>query len=222
MFVLVVGGGKVGYYLTKELSESGHEVVLMEKDRGRADQIADEIGSIVVAKDGCEGSALAEAGREPRRRRRGGHRRRRGQPRHLPDGEASLRRPQDDRPGQQPEERAALQAPRRRRADLADADDPGLDRAGHPGPRAAPPGPAVGRLRADRGAPRRGARRRSAATRATSSCPDGCAIVAIVRDDVAQAIRADTVLRAGDKVIATGRPECEPALHEIAHRRRRG
>ena len=62
MFVLVVGGGKVGYYLTKELSESGHEVVLMEKDRVRADQIADEIGSIVVAKDGCEGSALAEAG----------------------------------------------------------------------------------------------------------------------------------------------------------------
>ena len=43
MFVLVVGGGKVGYYLTKELSESGHEVVLMEKDRGRADQIADAI-----------------------------------------------------------------------------------------------------------------------------------------------------------------------------------
>jgi len=38
--------------------------------------------------------------------------------------------------------------------------------------------------------------------------------VAIVRDDVAQAIRMDTVLRAGDKVIATGRPECEPELHE--------
>ena len=36
MFVLVVGGGKVGYYLTKELIQAGHEVVLMEKDRGRA------------------------------------------------------------------------------------------------------------------------------------------------------------------------------------------
>ena len=36
MFVLVVGGGKVGYYLTKELIESGHEVALMEKDRARA------------------------------------------------------------------------------------------------------------------------------------------------------------------------------------------
>ena len=62
MFVLVVGGGKVGYYLSKELIESGHEVVLMEKDRGRADQIADEIGSIVVAHDGCEGKYLKEAG----------------------------------------------------------------------------------------------------------------------------------------------------------------
>src|SRR5437016_14576923 len=62
MFVLVVGGGKVGYYLTKELIQSGHEVVLMEKDRGRADQIADEIGSIVIPHDGCEGRYLAQAG----------------------------------------------------------------------------------------------------------------------------------------------------------------
>jgi trk system potassium uptake protein TrkA len=55
VFVLVVGGGKVGYYLTKELVESGHEVVLMEKDRNRASQIADEVGSIVVPHDGCVG-----------------------------------------------------------------------------------------------------------------------------------------------------------------------
>src|SRR2546428_10390637 len=62
MFVLVVGGGKVGYYLTKELIQSGHEVVLMEKDRARAQQIADEIGSIVIPHDGCEGKYLYEAG----------------------------------------------------------------------------------------------------------------------------------------------------------------
>src|SRR4029079_18670351 len=62
MFVLVVGGGKVGYYLTKELIESGHEVVLMEKDRARAAQIVDELGSIVVPHDGCEGKYLGEAG----------------------------------------------------------------------------------------------------------------------------------------------------------------
>ncbi len=62
MFVLVVGGGKVGYYLTKELIAAGHEVVLMEKDRARAGQIADEVGSIVIPHDGCEGKYLAEAG----------------------------------------------------------------------------------------------------------------------------------------------------------------
>jgi trk/ktr system potassium uptake protein len=62
MFVLVIGGGKVGYYLSKELIDAGHEVVLMEKDRARADQIADEIGSIVIAHDGCEGKYLNEAG----------------------------------------------------------------------------------------------------------------------------------------------------------------
>ena len=106
MFVLVVGGGKVGYYLTKELIESGHEVVLMEKDRARADQIADEIGSVVIAHDGCEGKYLARGRRQPRRHRGRGHRRRRGQPRHLPDGEAPLRRAADDRPRQQPQERA--------------------------------------------------------------------------------------------------------------------
>ena len=62
MFVLVVGGGKVGYYLTRELIGSGYEVVLMEKDRTRASQIAEEVGSIVVAQDGSEGKYLGEAG----------------------------------------------------------------------------------------------------------------------------------------------------------------
>src|SRR5512146_3087287 len=62
MFVLVVGGGKVGYYLAKELIDAGHEVALMEKDPRRAGQIADEIGSIVIAHDGCEGKYLGEAG----------------------------------------------------------------------------------------------------------------------------------------------------------------
>src|SRR4029079_13817578 len=43
VFVLVIGGGKVGYYLTKELIDSGHEVVLMENDKDRANQSDDEI-----------------------------------------------------------------------------------------------------------------------------------------------------------------------------------
>ncbi len=62
MFIIVVGGGKVGYYLTRELLTSGHEVVLLEKDPRRAAQIADEIGSVVLTRDGCEGKHLAAAG----------------------------------------------------------------------------------------------------------------------------------------------------------------
>ena len=46
MFVLVVGGGKVGYYLAKELIESGHEIALMEKDRTRARQIERAIAGL--------------------------------------------------------------------------------------------------------------------------------------------------------------------------------
>jgi trk system potassium uptake protein TrkA len=62
MYVVVVGGGNVGYYLTKELLSAGHEVVVIEEDAARARQIADELGSIVVANDGCEGRYQAEAG----------------------------------------------------------------------------------------------------------------------------------------------------------------
>jgi len=62
MYVVVVGGGQVGYYLTRELLAAGHEVVVIEKDPARARQIADELGSIVVANDGCEGRYQAEAG----------------------------------------------------------------------------------------------------------------------------------------------------------------
>jgi trk system potassium uptake protein TrkA len=62
MYVVVVGGGNVGYYLTKELLAAGHEVVMIEKDPARARLIADELGSIVVPNDGCEGRYQAEAG----------------------------------------------------------------------------------------------------------------------------------------------------------------
>jgi trk system potassium uptake protein TrkA len=62
MYVVVIGGGNVGYYLTKELLAAGHEVVMIEKDPGRARLIADELGSIVVPNDGCEGRYQAEAG----------------------------------------------------------------------------------------------------------------------------------------------------------------
>jgi trk system potassium uptake protein TrkA len=62
VYIIIVGGGKVGYYLAKELLDAGHELVILEKSAGRAGQIADELGSIVLNRDGCEGKYLAEAG----------------------------------------------------------------------------------------------------------------------------------------------------------------
>jgi len=62
MYIVVVGGGKVGYYLAKELLDAGHELVILEKNATRARQIQDELGSIVLNRDGCEGKHLAEAG----------------------------------------------------------------------------------------------------------------------------------------------------------------
>jgi trk system potassium uptake protein TrkA len=62
MYVVIIGGGTVGYHLTKEQLAAGHEVVVIEEDPERARLIADELGSIVIANDGCEGRYQAEAG----------------------------------------------------------------------------------------------------------------------------------------------------------------
>ena len=62
MYVIVVGGGKVGYYLTKQLLTEDHEVLLLEKDRRRQAMLAEQLGEIVVQGDGCEVRIMAEAG----------------------------------------------------------------------------------------------------------------------------------------------------------------
>jgi trk system potassium uptake protein TrkA len=62
MYVVVIGGGNVGYYLTRELLQAGHEVVMIERDPNRARQISDELGSMVIPADGCEGKYQEEAG----------------------------------------------------------------------------------------------------------------------------------------------------------------
>ena len=62
MYIIVVGGGKVGYYLAKELVEEGHEVLVMEKDPVKAERIAEELGDISLRGDGCEASIMEMAG----------------------------------------------------------------------------------------------------------------------------------------------------------------
>ncbi len=62
MYIIVVGGGKVGYYLTKTLLVEGHEVLLIERSRLKVDVFNERLGSVVIAGDGAEAAVLSEAG----------------------------------------------------------------------------------------------------------------------------------------------------------------
>lgn len=62
MYIIVVGGGKVGYYLTKSLLEEGHEILMIEKDPRKCASLTDELGANALQGDGCEASTMAEAG----------------------------------------------------------------------------------------------------------------------------------------------------------------
>jgi trk system potassium uptake protein TrkA len=62
MYVIVVGGGKVGYYLTRTLLSEGHEVTLVEKEQGRVSRLTPEFGENVVLGDGCEVRVMEDAG----------------------------------------------------------------------------------------------------------------------------------------------------------------
>jgi trk system potassium uptake protein TrkA len=213
VFVLVIGGGKVGYYLTKELIDSGHEVVLMEKDPTRASQIADEIGSIVISHDGCEGKYLAEAGANradivaavtgddednlvicqmakhhfdvPRTIARVNN----------PANEALFKHLGVDE----------LISPTRMVLGSIEQDIPvnellhlaalGSGELELIEAHLTPDSPAIGRAPKDLG------------------IPEGCSLFAVIRDGHATALGADTILQEGDKVIAIGQRDCEEALH---------
>jgi trk system potassium uptake protein TrkA len=62
MYIIVVGGGQVGYYLAKALLDEGHELLVLEKDAARTTFIRNNLGSVAVRGDGCEMATLAEAG----------------------------------------------------------------------------------------------------------------------------------------------------------------
>jgi trk system potassium uptake protein TrkA len=62
MYIIIVGGGKVGYYLTKTLLSVGHEVLLIERDPDKTEQFVEQFGAVVVAGDGAEAAIMAAAG----------------------------------------------------------------------------------------------------------------------------------------------------------------
>ncbi|MFW6238488.1 MAG: potassium channel family protein [Halanaerobiales bacterium] len=61
MNIIVVGGGKVGYFLVKTLVEN-HDVTLIEIDRDVCREISNELGIPVINGDGSKLSVLRDAG----------------------------------------------------------------------------------------------------------------------------------------------------------------
>jgi trk system potassium uptake protein len=214
MFVLVIGGGKVGYYLTKELIGSGHEVVLMEKDKDRANQIADEVGSVVISHDGCEGKYLAEAGANradivaavtgddednlvicqmakhhfdvPRTIARVNNPKNESLFKHL--GVDELISPTRMILGSIEQDIPVHEL--LHLAALGEGELELIEAHLQPG------SPAIGKATRD------------------LPMPDGCSLFAVIRDGKATPLRPDTILSEGDKVIAIGKGECQVQLRE--------
>lgn len=62
MYIVIAGGGKVGFYLAQELLNASNEVLVVERDPARAAQIAEDLGDAVMNGDSCEATTLDAAG----------------------------------------------------------------------------------------------------------------------------------------------------------------
>ncbi|MDA8203361.1 MAG: TrkA family potassium uptake protein [Chloroflexi bacterium] len=215
MFIVVVGGGKVGYYLTRELLASGHEVVLLEKDPRRAAEIAHEIGSVVLNRDGCEGKHLAEAGANrasivaavtgddednlvvcqmakhhfdvPRTIARV----------NSPRNEALFRKLGVDEvinPTRMALGAIEQDIPVHDLLHLAQLSTGELELVEA---QIEPGSPAAGRAARD------------------LPLPEGCMLFVVIRGDVAQAVRPDTTIEAGDKLVALSRMDCQDDVRRL-------
>ncbi|MBU1027331.1 MAG: NAD-binding protein [Candidatus Margulisbacteria bacterium] len=63
MYVLIVGGGKVGNSLASRLAQEGYDVALVEKEEKIARKIAEDIEKVLLINgDGCDPARLEDAG----------------------------------------------------------------------------------------------------------------------------------------------------------------
>ena len=185
----------------------------MEKDRARATQITDELGSVVVPHDGCEGKYLGEAGSN------------------RADIVAAVTGDDEDNLVICQMAKHHFDVPKT----IARVNNPkneelfrhlGVDEI------ISPTRMALGSIEQDipvhellhlaelegeleiieaqiqAGSPAVGR------TPSDLTIPEACSLFAVVRGGVASPLRSDTVLKEGDKVIAIGPAACERMLHE--------
>ena len=210
MYVVIAGGGKVGWNLARELIEKDHEVTLIEQDRRRYLIIEEELEHAVQYGDSTELWVLERAGHPARRPGHRRHRRRRGQHPHLPDrqGEVPLRadhRRASTTRGTCSTSSCWASSPAVSATDLIlrliehEVPQYGLVHLlDLPGERleiieveVAPGAPAAGALVQD------------------IALPEGCLIISVLRDGGGFVPKADTVIEAGDEVLLVLDPGLE-------------
>jgi trk system potassium uptake protein TrkA len=64
MYVLIIGGGRIGYHLTRALLNADHEVAVIERESSRTRILSSEFGNIAIQGDGSESNVLLSAGVE--------------------------------------------------------------------------------------------------------------------------------------------------------------
>ncbi len=61
MYVVLAGGGRIGRYIAKDLSEKGHEVTVLERVASRCEQLVMETDVLVIEGDACDVRYLEQA-----------------------------------------------------------------------------------------------------------------------------------------------------------------
>jgi len=64
LYIVIVGGGKAGYFLAQRLYLDKHTVALIEKDKATCERIASRLDILVINGDGCDPKYLKDAGVE--------------------------------------------------------------------------------------------------------------------------------------------------------------
>ncbi len=62
MYIIIIGAGKVGYFLAKRLVHNKHTVSIVDKNKLVCEETAKEIEALVINGDGCDPKILEEAG----------------------------------------------------------------------------------------------------------------------------------------------------------------
>ena len=62
MYIIIVGAGKIGYFLAKRLVGNKHTVSIVDKNRLICEEAAKDINTLVINGDGCDPRILEEAG----------------------------------------------------------------------------------------------------------------------------------------------------------------